>query len=343
MRVRLKDIAEVTGVSINTVSRSLRDMPDIGADTKQRVQAVASELGYLPNIQARGLVNRRSCTVGLIATELANPSRAAMVEALRQVAMHEDYQLVVRGFDGESDAGACIRDMVSRGVDGLVIGNISGELAQNACWPDLQAAAAAGVPFVVFFEAVSATVNRVGIDYEAIMHELTRHLITAHGHRAVAYLGVECEIGRGRGYLRAMESAGLAASVQHIPVRGWTVQAAKQGVIDFVAGNRPPAAIVCHNDTAAFGAMAGLRACGLEVPGDVAVVGVDNMELSAYTNPPLTTAGTHPTLAAEILFRALNDLMSASEPARAARSIALPVDVFLRESCGCTRQDQASL
>ena len=294
----LKDIAELTGVSVNTVSRALKDMPDIGAKTKERVRRAAEALGYTPNVLARGLATRRSYTLGLVATELANPVRSAFIEALRRLALDNGYQLLVGGFETEAQADGQIRELCARGVDGLVLGNVGGILSEKPYWPALEAAARAGIPAVVFYNVQTSKLDNVFLDYSRITEELTRHLIEKHRLQDIRFTGTTLDYDRGTGYRAAMRAAGLERHINLIPLTDYHMGPAREDMAAFLSGNPCPEAVVCHNDLAAIGIMAALRGRGLRVPEDVAVVGADNIEAADFLNPGLTSAGVAPELVA---------------------------------------------
>lgn len=330
----LKDIAHLTGVSVNTVSRALKNMPDIGAKTKARVAQAAKELGYTPNVMARGLVLRRSFTLGVIATEISNPARSMLIQKLRLLAASKGFHLLVSGYDAEAEVGERIRDMTSRGVEGLIIGNLDGILAEKAFWPELDAAVKSGVPVVTFFNSVTSRIDNVVVDYGAIAAGLTRHLIEKHGLKRILFTGASLDYQRGQGYCSAMHAAGLQDHLGFLPLGYWSLAETRAGMLAFLKAQRLPEGIVCHNDLTAIGVIAGLREAGLRVPEDVAVVGIDNIELADYLNPKLTTAGVNPMAVAETLFRLLETRLDGA-PAGEARQVRMDFDMAIRESCGC--------
>lgn len=332
--ITLKDIAAITGVSINTVSRALMDKPDIGAKTKSRVRKAAETLGYTPNIMARGLALKRSFTIGLIATELSNPARGALIEKLRRTAAVKGYQLLVEGYANDIEAATVIREMCSRGVDGLLLGNIEGILSERSFWPALETAESGGTPVVAFYHAVTTKVDNVVLNFSRLTEELTAHLIHAHGLKNILFAAASMDYERGNGYKRAMAAAGLERHVGLIRLPGWDMADAKRGMMDFLGVNPAPEAVVCHNDMTAAGIMSGLRGRGLRIPEDTAVVGVDNIEFSEYLNPTLTTAGAEPSKVAGELFRLLIERIEGGHSGE-SRRVELPFELFFRESCGC--------
>ena len=332
--VTLRDIAAATGLSVNSISRALRDMPDIGTATKQRVMEKAEELGYTPNLMARGLVSKRSFTIGLIVSESNNPSRSMLIQQLRRQALAGGYHLLVAGYDSESEVGGCIRDMMSMSVDGLILGNIDGPVAEKPFCPMLETAAKSGVHVILFFNSITDTMDNISVDYSVFTEQLTRHLIEVHGLKRIQFLGESPDCPRGTGYRRAMQAAGLEKQTQTMPFGYWSSAEARKGIMEYAKKQRPPEGIVCHNDIAAVGVIAGLREMGLRVPEDVAVVGIDNIELADYLNPKLTTVGVDQARVAEALFDLLEGRI-AGKYAGETRQVKLEHKIFFRESCGC--------
>ena len=332
--VTLKDIAAATGVSVNSVCRALRDMPDIGAATKQRVREVADEMGYTPNVMARGLVLKRSFTIGIIVSESNNPSRSMLIQQLRRMALAEGYHLLVAGYDNESEVGGYIRDMRSRAVDGLILGNFDGVLADKPFFPAIEQAVEAGLPVVLFFNPLTKIADSLSVDYSVFTEKLTRHLIEGHGLKDIQFVGESLGTPRGTGYRRAMKAAGLEKQAKMMPFDYWSLVETRNGIMEYVKKQRPPEGIVCHNDLAAIGVISGLREAGFRVPEDVAVVGIDNIELADYLKPTLTTVGLDPEKVAGTLFSLLESRID-GEYSGEIRRVKLEHKLFLRESCGC--------
>ncbi len=330
----MKDIAFLTGVSVNTVSRALMDKPDIGEDTKRRIRQAAEQLKYTPNFIARGLATRRSFTIGMVASDISNPIRGALIDETRRLVAGKGYQLFVGGYDSEGELGERIREMCARSVDGLLVGNIGGILSEKPYWPSIEAAEGAGIPVVAFYNAVTTRIDNISADYPAFAEAMTRHLVEKHGLKKILFAGVVSEHERMRGYEEAMRKSGLSGEIGTVPLEGWTLQSARRGILDFLDANPPPQGIVCRNDLAAVGIMSGLRERGLRVPEDVAVAGIDNIELADFLAPKLTTAGIPPAKVADELFKLLLDRME-GKYSGPARQTSLPFELFIRESCGC--------
>ncbi|MDD4539405.1 MAG: LacI family DNA-binding transcriptional regulator [Lentisphaeria bacterium] len=333
-RVTIIDIARESGKSYTTVSRALSDHPRISLETKVLIRATATRLGYSPNMMAKGLVQRRTQTIGLIATELSNPVRSELIEALRRHVHASGYQLLVSGYQDEDELSSRIRDMAGRQVDGLIIGKITGVVEKKDFWPSLEAALKQDIAVVVFSKATSVRVDCLCIDYTAMARQLTEHFIRKHGFRNIWYLGVDRNTIRQRGYVAAMQAAGLDSAKRLFLLPAQDMQTARNAIGELLRQEGKPQAILCHNDITAIGVMHGLRQCGYRVPEDIAVAGIDNHQISSFFNPALTTAGIAPERVAESMMKLLEARLGHSNQSPAV-AVHLPFKTYFRESCGC--------
>lgn len=339
MQVTLKDIANLTGVSLNTVSRALKDMPDIGTATKERIRKTANALGYTPNILARGLAIKRSFTIGMVSTELNNPVRSAFIEELRRVLRNNGYQLLVSGYEKSSDIEKDIREMSSRSVDGIVLGNVGGILSEQSYWPALQAAINGKIPVLAFYHVQTTILDNIFVNYSKLAEDLTSHLIEKHGLKDIRFAGTSTSYDRYAGYQKAMKAAGLKSYIKLIELKDYHMAPAHDSLLEYLKTHSSPEAIVCHNDLTAIGVMAALRSRGLYVPENVAVAGIDNIESAVFLNPPLTTAGINLSRMAEKIFRMLSERINGKYTGE-GRRLELPFEMFFRESCGCKKSER---
>lgn len=289
MHVTIKDIARVAGVSHTTVSRALHNHPAISPGTVQRIQALASEMGYAPSAMARGLKNRRSQALGVILNYLDDPFFSRVLEGIEDVLQPEGYSLFVAASRQDIDRERTIMQaMLERRVDGVIL-----------CAPPLlpghgQRFREYGLPLVV--------VNNQDVeDYQySIYHddlfgatEVASHLMSL-GHRRIAYLGNamagRTDRDRMSGYHAALHAAGLAIPegyIHHEP--GGHPEEGLRAAQHFVGLSEPPTAIMCFNDMMALGLLHGLHRAGWDIPRDCSVAGFDDVSIAAYTRPSLTT------------------------------------------------------
>ncbi|MEW6045977.1 MAG: LacI family DNA-binding transcriptional regulator [Bacillota bacterium] len=286
--VTLRDIAREAGVSINTVSRALNGKQDVSEATRSLVQSVAARLDYRPNQLARGLRQQRTATIGVVVADLANPFFAEVVEGIERTASQEGYSIILANTEENQDREQqAVRTLVERQVDGILIAPT--QSSDDAIRYLMQR----HVPFVLlarFFE---------GLDAPAVVNDdregarlAVRHLIQ-RGHRDILYLNGPPYNSSARlrlaGYRDALEEAdipfrpSLVISTDARSTGGYAaIQQALAGGLKFTA-------VFCFSDYVSFGAIKALRQARLAIPRVVAVIGYDDIDLSAIVEPTLST------------------------------------------------------
>lgn len=282
MAATAREVAHRAGVSVSTVSRALSSPPQASAATVEVVSKVAEELGYRPNGAARSLVTGRTMSLGLIVPDLENPYFASVAKAVQGRAWSHGYTVLVADSDEDpATEQQLVRTLAPR-VDGLVL-----------CSPrhgmDREALSQLG-PVVVVNRAVEG-VGCVQIDNPAAARTAITHL-RALGHRRIAYVG-----GPESSWSDRERREGLARCIEDFPdteivdlghfgpFYSGGVAAADLTVASGVT------AVVAFNDLMALGLLARLRERGISVPGDMSLVGIDNISTSAMVTPALTTVG----------------------------------------------------
>jgi DNA-binding LacI/PurR family transcriptional regulator len=289
MPVTIKDIARVAGVSHTTVSRALHNHPAISPATIQRIQAIATQLGYLPSAMARGLKNRRSQALGVILNYLDDPFFSRVLEGIEDVLQTQGYSLFVAASRQDIDRErAIVRAMLERRVDGVIL-----------CAPPLLPGH--GQRFREYGLPLAVVNNQDVEDYQySIYHddrfgaaEVARHLLSL-GHVRIAYLG---NATAGRTDRDRMDSYEAEVRVARLPVLegylhhepGGHAEEGYRAARHFLQLAEPPTAIMCFNDMMAVGLLRGLQEAGWIIPRDCSVTGFDNVSIAPYTQPPLTT------------------------------------------------------
>ncbi|GAB7191834.1 LacI family DNA-binding transcriptional regulator [Kineococcus sp. NUM-3379] len=281
----MADVARLAGVSHQTVSRVINGMDHIRPETRQRVEEAIQRLGYRPNKAARALVTTRSATVGVIGTDggLWGPSN--IHRTIEQAARAAGYFVSSTGLDtiSRQELADAVEHLLTQHVEGIIM--IAGhdealELARNQ---DV------GVPFVVAAGEHGSDRRRANPEQYEAARLATRHLLNL-GHTEIMHVAgplnwVEARV-REDGWRAELAAAGLRPAE---PVRGdWSAASG------YVAGMRIAAspgvtAVFCANDELAIGVLRALSEAGLRVPEDVSIVGFDDIPVSAYLVPPLTT------------------------------------------------------
>lgn len=287
----MKDIAAELGVSTITVSKVLRNKPDVGEETRRRVLQRVKELNYRPNLLARGLASGRSHTVGLIVPDLVHTFFAELAKGLKAGLRSRGYQLILASAEEEPELEREeIDTLLARGVDALVVASCHTDAA------DLQHLAEAAVPFVLLDRRLPhCAAHFVGSDDIAAGRLATEHLLSL-GCRQIAHIGAEgvsTGMDRLQGYRAALKQTGIAFSPELVQTISRTEEAGDAAgfaaMTELLRAKAPLNAVFCYNDLAALGAIRCVLAAGLRVPEDVAVIGCGNLRLASYLEVPLSS------------------------------------------------------
>ena len=291
----IKDIAHAAGVSHPTVSRALSDNPLVSWKTRKRIQQLAREMGYTPNKVAQSLQTRQTHTIGVIVTSIADPFFADVVKGVEEVAHPAGLSVFLSSSYNDPGRELEIMEIYQRRrVDGFVIASSRIGSAHG------DRLASINVPVVLVSSQAESDVeflHYVGLDDRAGAATAVTHLLEL-GHLRIGYIGVDnrprSNQRRRDGYLDAMHRAGIEPPPEWIQI-GQVPTSSPAG--DVQAGEISftrllPAdltAIFCYNDMVAVGAMQACRQHGVDVPAACSLVGFDDVELSRYVSPRLTT------------------------------------------------------
>jgi DNA-binding LacI/PurR family transcriptional regulator len=331
MAVSLKDVAAAAGVSIKTVSNVVNDYPFVSPATRARVQAVIEQLGYRPNLSARRLRRGRTGLIALSIPEIAAPYFAELADQVVNAAEERGLTVLIdktgglRGHERQTAAG--IRDNV-------VDGTIASPLAMTA---EDVALLGRTHPLVLLGERLAhVSVDHVAIDSVAAARVATTHLLDS-GRRAVAAIGTGEGISntgrlRLRGYRAALTDAGRPLEDELLGDVRWYHRPDGHAAMHELLARRPDIdGVFCFNDLLAIGALRALREAGRAVPGDVAVVGFDDVEDCRYTDPPLTSIAPDKAAIAATALDLLIARMGASGPVE-PQEVFPPYELVVRQS-----------
>lgn len=301
--VSIADIARAAGVSHSTVSRALRDSPLISPDVRRRIHALATEMGYTPNALAQSLQTRRSHTLGLVVTSIADPFFTDVVKGVEEIARPARFSVFLSASYNDPDQEmAVIETFHRRRVDGILVASL--RISSNY----EERLSRIKVPTVLINNEAQAGgqwLHWVMVDDRRGAHLATDHLLRL-GHRAIGYLGVDnrprSNQQRLDGYRATLAAAGIP------PQAGWVAMPPAPGdgegsgrqaeeLRDVAVGRAllpvllaaGVTAVFCFNDMVAVGALLACQERGIAVPGDLSLVGFDDIDLARYMTPPLTT------------------------------------------------------
>jgi LacI family transcriptional regulator len=288
--ITLKELARRAAVHPSTVSRVANNDPmlRIAPATRARIDSLLRETQYRPNGVARGLKLRQTFVLAVLIPDITNPLFAAIYRGVEDAAGQRGYSVILSNTDGSRDRERSLLQVLrARQVDGVVVA--SSYLRDPAIeWLREQ-----GIPHVLVNRFSHEQADPfVGSDDAAGGRLATEHLLSL-GHRFIAHLcgprTVSTAVLRRRGYRDALAAAGMAEDPRLIVESGFTEEGGMQAAETLLAGGDPPTAIFAVNDMAAVGAYTVAQRQGIRIPGQLAVVGYNDVPLAARLHPPLTT------------------------------------------------------
>jgi LacI family transcriptional regulator len=290
-RIRLKDLAEQLGVSIPTVSRALKDRPDISPELKDRVKTLANNLHYQPNAMAFQFKNQQNRCIGVIIPRVAHFFFSTIISGILQEADAQDYRVVVcQTLHDYLQEVKYVRQLSNGTTDGLLvcIGNHTTDISH------LSQLADDNLPFVLFDKDVSKLkVPKVVVDDYTGAYNAVEHLI-AQGYRHIAHIqdnGVaHTSQKRLKGYLSALKKYKLPLNENLIvQTKEASTERGREAMSGLLRSGIPVDAAFCITDELAIGAMNAALSHGLRVPQDFGVVGFSDWQISSVVTPPLST------------------------------------------------------
>ena len=281
----IRDVAALAGVSYQTVSRVLNDSPSIKDSTRQKVLDVISEIGYRPNQAARTLVTSRSRTIGVLSSQTAHYGTTTSVNAIELAAREAGYRLSITSVSSGdySSIKSAIDYLLSQAVEALVV------IAPQVRVFDALADLSISVPYVTLESTGRNLGHSLSVDQVAGARLATRHLIEL-GHTEITHISgpqdwIEADA-RMQGFLHEINAADLRTRA---PILGdWSAHFGYYAGLELLRF-RDFTAVFAGNDQMALGFMHACRESGLDVPGDISVVGFDDIPEAAHFSPPLTT------------------------------------------------------
>jgi DNA-binding LacI/PurR family transcriptional regulator len=322
-------VAELAGVSISTVSRVMNGATNVDPKISRRVWKAVAETKYVPNRHAQALISGRTRLIGLLVPDIMNPFFPELIHGFEQAAAAEGFGILIGStHDHPTETEEWVQRMLQHGIEGLALLTFKEESAQvysllrNIPWVQIETGARAVGP------------ETVAIDYEFGTRQAVQHL-AALGHRDIVFAAgasqdFTAELRR-EAFRKSMREIGIAPE-ENIYDEEHTLEggiAAARKIL-----NRPalPTALICSNDLMAIGALKILHFAGFGVPGDISLIGLDDIHLAQFTSPPLTTIRLPRTKLAEVCFEALFQKLRPNE--RAARNDSVATDLIVRESTG---------
>jgi len=324
--VTLEMVAARAGVSPSTVSRILNGTAVVSEGKRKAVDRAIAKLGFVPNPVARGLAGGRSLSIGVLTQAIDSPFYGSALRGIEEALGGAGYSpLFMSGHWRADEEARCIEVLRLRRVDGLIV--LTGRLSNAAL-----RAVARSLPVVVTGRQLKAA-HLVSLDFDnrAGARLAVEHLIGL-GHRRIAFIAGDPahpdSIERQKGYESALQDAGLRVDPRLLLPGDFNEQSGVQAIEQLQARRAGYTAIFAANDQMAFGARLGLFRHGLRVPGDVSLVGFDDVAGSLYAVPGLTTVHYPIHEIGQLAARAMLDLLAAERPSLEVP----PPQLIVRES-----------
>jgi DNA-binding LacI/PurR family transcriptional regulator len=290
--VRLKDIAARAGVSVMTVSKAIRDAPDIADATKARIKLFAQQMGYEPDTFAQALRTRASKLLGLVISGITNPIFTRIVLAIGERAHELGYDIIIAQSLGLVEREeTCIRRLLARRVEGLFISPVYRLHTESPVYREVQTR---GVPTVILGHRAAFCSQFASVEPDDLLgsFHLTKHLLQL-GHKRIAFFAgpivSPAAQERFEGYRRALREAELDVDEKLVFQAGSTIEDGVKAATQFISESANATAVQADNDLVAVGAGDMFLNQGLKIPQDLSLAGFGNILVAEYFRVPLTT------------------------------------------------------
>ena len=326
-RVTIRDVASLASVSHQTVSRVINHSEHVSPATRARVEKAIAELGYRPNAIARHMARGRTGTLACIAPNLTDYTFASIIDGAETEARQHDYFLLSASARDEETFICLMDDLVdSRRVEGIMVINPYADRRHMHLPLDFPTVFAGARPR-------EGGINSVALDDEMVGYEATRHLLDLQ-HRDISMItgpmSEDATQDRCQGYERALSEAGIEPQSHWVIEGDWSARSGHDALMQLATADRLRGAIFAQNDLIAAGVLRATKDIGLDVPHDLSIIGVDDIPLSAFLDPPLATFRQDFQLigrkAASLLIQSINQSDAPS------RQLRLPAELILRRS-----------
>ena len=331
--VTIREVAKQAGVSVATVSRYINHNVPVSAEVAARLERVMRDLRYAPDAAARRLASRKTRLLGLLLTNIHSDFYVPLLNGVESVVRERDYNLLVSMY--QSEPGCDQPPPIGpHNTDGLII------YADSLSDDELVSLHAGGFPMVLIHRTAPGTLDipSVTIENKAATHKLLEHLIVHHHKRRILFLrgrtSQEDARWREAGYRSALAAHGISLDPALVVAGEFEREVAYQALNRLLDDGRrtPFDAVFAGNDDAAMGVIKSLQEHSLRVPEDIPVVGFDDLRVSGYLTPSLTTVHA-PT--EDVGALAARQVFSAIEGEKKSGTTLLPTELIIRRSCGC--------
>ena len=330
---RLKDIAQRSGVAVMTVSKALRDKPDVSAATKARIKLLAQQMGYVPDSTAQGLRTRTTRLFGLVISSMTNPVYSRVVLPIEERAHEMGYEvLLAHTLNMPEREEICLRRLLGRHVEGLFIAPVYRMAAEAPIYQEL---VARRIPTVVLGHTAPFCNQFANVETDDLLasYAVTQHLLKL-GHKRIAFfagpLATPWTQERFEGYRRALREIGLDVDDHLVFQAGGTIEDGAKAALQMINESADATAVQAVNDVVAVGCAETLLSHGYKIPEDISVAGFGNILLGAHFCVPLTTTRQPKFRLGSAAMDAMRALLRGQGP----ESKRLPAALMVRASTG---------
>lgn len=335
-RVTIKDIAIMANASVSAVSMTLNNRPGIGEEKRREIFDIANKAGYQPSLVAKALVNKRSYIIGLVIHDISDNFYAELAQGVEDAARKYGYSTILCTTDGNSKTQANYLDiMLSRGVDGIIISTLMAEDPHAAFLIDEK------IPFVCINRIPLNPSQRRSIEYIIMDNYAAGYKGVEHlwrlGHDKIAVITGPKDASNAiytlEGSRAAFKEFCLKIPKRYIIEGKYSYQTAFLASQRLMKSKNPPTAIFAHDDNMALGARNALLQQGIEIPKDIALMGIDNIKTGSLTGIELTTIRQNKYEMGAIGVKNLVDQIEQTTPISRSH-IVLDIELIIRKTCG---------
>ncbi len=283
----MKDVAQMAGVSTATVSRALMNPEKVSAPTRLKVEQAATSVGYSPHSLVRNLKRNESHTILVIVPNISDPFFVEVIKGIEETAAGHGYLVLLGDSTQQNQEKSFLNLILAKQVDGMVL--LGSNLPFDAS-KDVQKNLPPMVmanEFASELELPTVHIDNLTASFNAI------HYLHQLGHQRIACIcgpeNMHLSQYRKQGYIQALQRSGIAIEESYLFYGDFSYEAGAKGLSALMSLPQPPTAIFCHSDVMAIGALSQAKKLGLNVPLDLSIIGFDNITLTQYSDPPLTT------------------------------------------------------
>lgn len=332
--LNIKDIAKLAGVGVSTVSRVINQHSDVKDETRERVLEVIAKYNYIPNNSARNLKRSETMDVGILIKGMYNPFFAHMIESIEKKLSYAGYSAVIHyNIEATKDIDAAFEFIMEKKLKGIIcLGGDFDQLTDKEI-------ERLGVPLIMASTEIPELLNKnlfssVIIDNEEAAKSATEFLIE-RGHRKIGIItsgDQDMSVGtiRTRGYIKALEENKIEKNDNYFEVGAYTFETGYEAMKRLLEKADDLTAVFAISDVMAIGAAKAIGEKGLNIPGDISIIGFDDIDYAAFFNPALTTI--HQPVE-EIAFATAEIMVGILDERQTHKHMVFPTEIIERSSC----------